>query len=204
MAFGDLAYRCHPSRTALIVVDVQRDFCEASPGLDKPVACDVDEAVGELASLIDAARAHEVPVVFVRTIHDRASDSVVWRARRRGLADYEHERCRPGTAGAEFYGVAPVDGEAVVVKHRYDAFLGTGLDQLLRARQREAVIVAGVTTDVCVETAIRHATNLDYLSTLAHDCSAAMTPDDHEQAVARIAQNFGLVATGKEIAALWE
>ena len=163
----------------------------------------MEDMVVRLSGLISTARDGAVPVVFVRTEHDRSSDSATWRARLGSVRDYDQERCQPGTSGSEFYGIAPINGEPIVTKHRYDGFVGTDLDQRLRAMRRESIVVAGVMTDVCVETTVRHAVCLDYLVTVVTDCCEATSSERHESAVARISQGFGLAATANGVKALW-
>jgi len=204
MAFGDLEYRCDPARATLVLVDVQVDFCTDVTADGRRPRPQMEQMATRLVPLVEAARRAAVPVVFVQTIHDAASDSEAWRSRRGALVAYERELCKPGSEGAEFFAVAPVAGEAVVVKHRYDAFVGTELDVVLRALGREAVIATGVMTDICVETTVRHALCLDYLTTTVSDCCAAGDEEQHEGTLRRLARSFGLVASAAELAALWK
>ena len=202
MGFGDLAYRCDPSRAALVVVDVQVDFCRPPEGRSGGGRA-MEEMGDHLLALTTTAHAAQVPVIFVQTIHGTDSDSPAWRSRRGSLAPYERELCKPGTEGMEFFRVAPRDGDIVIVKHRYDAFVGTQLDEILKSLRREAVILAGTLTDVCVETTLRHAVCLDYMVTLVSDCCASTTVERHELALGRVSESFGSVADSLEIAAMW-
>lgn len=72
-----------PDRTALVIVDVQNDYCHpdgalAAGGND---VAGVKAMMPRLHSLIDAARAHGVPVIFIQTFHEKATDSPVWASR---------------------------------------------------------------------------------------------------------------------------
>ena len=147
-----------PSRAALLLVDCQVDF--AAPegalgrqGVDMHAA---QAAIRNAAMLADAARAAQVPCLFARLItksNDETSMLREWN-RRRG-----HEKdpplCREGTRGAEFVGPQPLAGEAVFTKRRYDAFAGTGLDAHLRALKRDTLVIAGLTTECCVDSTAR-------------------------------------------------
>jgi nicotinamidase-related amidase len=203
VAFGDLEHRTDPARAALVVVDVQQDFCAESPRSTPERDSAMIAMAARLNFLIDAARRCRVPVVFVQTIHDVSSDSAQWRSRRGSASAYADELCRPSSGGEEFYEIEPRPGEPVVVKHRYDAFVGTELDELLRRSGRDALIFAGTMTDICVETTLRHAVCLDYLATLANDCCAAATAEAHEATCRRVVGAFGLVASAETIAASW-
>lgn len=202
MSFGDLADRIDPSRAALVVVDVQVDFCRAKGSSAEQDAA-MEKMSIQLEQLIADARSVSIPVIFIQTIHDLESDSPVWRSRRGSSAPYEDELCKPETEGAEFFRVAPHEGDVVIVKHRYDAFVGTELDSVLKSLDRKAVIMTGVMTDVCVETTLRHAMCLDYLATIVSDCCEAASRERHEAALQRVAQSFGAVASSTEIVELW-
>ena len=141
---------------------------------------------GQLNGLIAAARRAGVPVVYVRSIADAGNDSLAWRTRRGETYPFANSPGKAGTHGAEIYCDAPLEGEDVITKTRYDAFVGTPLDARLRAMGRESLVVTGVLTDICVETAVRHAVSLDYLVTVAGDCCQSFTPEHHEAALARI------------------
>jgi nicotinamidase-related amidase len=204
MAFGDLGYRLDPSRVALLVVDVQNDFCGPTSvtGVERDNTA-MKEMAANLDALIPIARSSGVPVIFVRTVQDRLADSPAWRARRSVPYPYEDELCKPGTDGIEFFCTPPLDDEAIVTKRRYDSFIGTDLDHLLRSAGREAIVAAGCLTDICVETAVRHAVSLDYLVTVASDCCASFTAEAHDQALARMERAFGRVVDSGAIATHW-
>jgi ureidoacrylate peracid hydrolase len=204
MEFGDLAYRLDPERVALLVVDVQNDFCGpvSVTGVERDNTA-MKQMAANLDELIPVARSVGVPVIFVRTVHDRLADSPVWRTRRSAMYPYEDELCKPGTDGIEFYCTPPLEGEAIVTKRRYDSFIGTDLDHLLHAANREAIVATGCLTDICVEAAVRHAVSLDYFVTVAADCCASFTTEAHGQALARMERAFGRVAGSAEIASHW-
>ncbi len=202
MGSGDLASRVDPAVAALVVVDVQLDFCRA-PGAGPAQDAAMEKMSLHLERLVDAAREVDIPVIFIQTIHDQESDSIAWRTRHGSLSPYEEELCKPGTAGAEFFRVAPREREVVVVKHRYDAFVGTELDAILKSLGRTALIMTGVMTDVCVETTLRHAMCLDYLVTAVSDCCESVTRERHEAALERFRRSFGAVADSNEIVGIW-
>jgi len=204
MNYGDLEYRLDPSRAALLVVDVQNDFCGpvSVTGIERDNSA--MKAMGAaLDELIPEARASGVPVIYVRTVQDQLADSPVWRSRRQVAYPYVDELCKPGTAGVEFYCTPPLDGEAVVTKRRYDSFIGTDLDHLLRSMRREAIVATGCLTDICVETAVRHAVSLDYFATVVSDCCASFTVEAHEQALSRMERAFGRVSDAATVIACW-
>ena len=191
-----------PGQSALLVIDVQNDYCHphgslGSHGAD--LAC-IAPALANIRRLIDGARAAGAAVIFIRNWHQPWANSAGWRARvarQSGSAQAE-------SWGAEFYGVAPAPGEPVIDKQRYDAFIGTPLDSALHALQRRTVVLTGFGTNVCVESTARHAVFLDYHIVFASDATG--TPDGeaaHRATLANIANHFGPVAATDEILAAW-
>jgi ureidoacrylate peracid hydrolase len=191
-----------PAETALIVVDVQNDFCSpegaaASGGSDTSAAM---EMLPTLERLLAAARAAGTNVIFVQTIHEASTDSEAWLGRKK---DPSRKNCLKGTWGADFTGVRPLESEPVVIKHRYSAFVNTRLDSVLRTLQVENLIVAGVATNVCVESTTRHGYMLDYHVTLVSDCCAAYVKEMHDMTLLVHEKHFGTVAAADEIIATW-
>lgn len=192
-----------PQRAALLVVDVQNDFCHER-GACSRVGFDmtaIQQSVGNLLGLIDAARKAGVPVIFVKTHHDRWTDSAAWLTR--GPRKAGGEICATGSWGAELYRVEPAAGERVVVKHRYSGFYMTELEMVLRVLGRQSVLVTGVATNVCVESTARDAFMRDFNVVLVEDCAGAATKEEHEAACANIRGYFGRVLDSERLVALW-
>jgi nicotinamidase-related amidase len=106
-----------------------------------------------------------------------------------------------GAWGTEFHEqAAPIDGEAVIVKHRVNAFVGTSLDVLLRARAVKDVVVVGCSTDVGVQTTARMAHDLDYACTVIGDCCAAPKDEDHDPTLRMLAKVARVTALDEFVA----
>jgi ureidoacrylate peracid hydrolase len=198
-----LSQLVEPTRTALVIVDVQNDFC-APEGVagkaGKPLgACNA--MLPKLQALIDGARAAGTQVIFIQTIHTKWTDSKTWLFRN---GDKPHDEiCRENTWGAQFWGIAPRPDEPVVVKHRYSAFINTRLDSVLRTLRVENLIMTGVATNVCVESTARDGFMLDYNVVFVGDCSAAYSQAAHDATLATMGTNFGRVANHDEILQSW-
>ena len=200
--------RFDPATTAIVVVDVQNDFCDpagacARNGSDVTAAV---EMVPRLERLLDSARAAGVMVVFIQTTHDETTDSPAWLARRGDASPVlaaPAGNCRTGTWGAEFYRVAPQPGEPVVIKHRYSAFAGTNLDVVLRTAGIDSLLLTGVSTNVCVESTLRDGLFAEYRVTLVEDCAASFEAEAHAATVENVAKYFGVVTTSEEIGSTW-
>jgi ureidoacrylate peracid hydrolase len=192
-----------PAKTAVIVVDVQNDFCSPDGALGKagqPTQAAMD-MIPNLQRLLTAARAAKAPVIFIQTIHEDATDSEAWVGR---MAGKSASICRKNTWGAEFTEVAPVPGEPVVIKHRYSAFINTRLDSILRTFKVENLIMTGVSTNVCVESTARQGYMLDYHIVFLSDCTAAYSQEEHDMALYNMKAHFGLVAKADDVIAVWK
>jgi ureidoacrylate peracid hydrolase len=89
------------------------------------------------------------------------------------------------------------------VKHRYDAFLATDLDLVLRSNAVRTVVLTGVSTHVCVETTARSAFVRDYYTVVVADGCAAYSIEEHQASLRVIDRFFGEVAGMEEILPLW-
>lgn len=151
--------------TAVLVIDVQRDFLSPSLG---------EGYEARLASLLHAARTGELPVVHVHSRFEPDGSDWMPRYRRRGNIP-----CIRGTDGAAVASVArPVDGETVVVKHTFDAFLGTTLEEHLRSQGVDRLLVAGLVTSTCVLLSAATAMQLGFEVAVVED-AVADEPDVH-------------------------
>jgi ureidoacrylate peracid hydrolase len=187
-------------RSALIVVDMQNDFCHDDGALAKR-GIDVrptQDMAPRLVAFVDAARAAGLPVIYLANMHDSWTDSAAWRRR---FGSTSPEICRPGSWGAAFYAVSPRPEERVVPKHRYNAFVGTNLDMILRARGLTTLIFTGVATNVCVETTARDAYVRDYQIVLVRDCLAGSSVEEHEAALRTLERYFSAAVLDSEQAA---
>ncbi|PSC67988.1 isochorismatase hydrolase family [Micractinium conductrix] len=145
-------------REALLVVDMQNDFC-----LPDSVLC-VKDAVGclpKVVEAVEAARASGVDVVWVIRHHDPAGvDVEVFRA---PMFAQGKGSTIPGTPGAELVApLATAPGERVVVKKRFSGFFQTELDMVLRRRGVQRVTICGVQTPNCIRGTAWDAIALDY------------------------------------------
>jgi ureidoacrylate peracid hydrolase len=187
----------------LLVVDMQNDFCHADGALAKRGA-DLGPTraiVPALVKLIDRARAARVPVIYTANAHDEWTNAGTWRKRQGGEG---LSLCRTGSWGAEFFGVKPAVDERVLIKHRYNAFVGTDLDLILRSRNIDTIYFTGVATNICVESTARDAFARNYTVTRVRDCLAGSSVEEHDWALRSLERYFGAaVADSASVAAAW-
>lgn len=177
----------HAASTALLVIDMQRDFLDprgyaAQAGLD---IARLRQTIAPVQSLLAAARAADMRVLFTREGHrPDLSDCPPAKLKRSRNAGATIGTSGPlgrllvrGEYGHDLVDeCAPLPGEQVIDKPGYSAFHQTDLDQILRAQGIQTLLVCGVTTEVCVNTSVRAATDLGYhCITVADACAASET-----------------------------
>ncbi|WP_223477375.1 cysteine hydrolase family protein [Oricola indica] len=172
-------------KTALIVVDMINEFCK--PG-GKMVLPGYEKLMPQQKALIAAARANDVPVIFVIDSH-----------RKNMRQDREFLKRTPhgveNTWATEIIeDLEPREDDLYVIKHRYSAFFQTDMDLLLKDMQISQVVVCGVVTNICVRSTVHDAFFQGYDVVVPHDACAATGPREHVSTLYDIATHFGTVA----------
>jgi nicotinamidase-related amidase len=168
------------ARDALLVVDLQNDYCAPEGcfhrlGLIDPART---RAVADAAArLVGAARTAGVCTTFVRTVQD---ESLHRNVRERNRAEGRADCVQRGAWGAEPFGPHPRPGDPVLVKRGYDPFLGTTLERDLHRRGVERLIVVGVFTDMCVDALARSAFQLGFEPVIVRDACLPLERDQDE------------------------
>lgn len=201
----EVADRLAPGHTAVLVVDMQNDFCANGGYVDKVIKRDLSacQAVaGPVNELVAAARAAGVPVVWLRADYrrERIPESMRAKLDKQGVTEV---CCVPGTWGADWFGVAPAEGEPVVTKSSYSGFHATGMEQTLRGLGARTVVFCGVQTHVCVESTLRDAHSLGFYCVVPQECVASHTPPAHEATLANVRFLFGDVVTLGQVTSRW-
>lgn len=189
-------------RAAVVVVDVQNDYCHKEGSLGKRGSNleMVDGMIQNIKTLLASAREQQVPVIFVKTHHEEATNSDAWKTRSNGRST---KNCIPGSWGAAFYEIEPNGEEPVVVKHRYSAFIHTRFESILRALNVDTLIMTGISTNVCVESTARDGFMLDYHIILPEDACAAYSKPAHDMTLYNIDKYFGAVTSTNDILKIW-
>lgn len=211
--FGELGEVVHPGHTALVIIDMQRDFIEPDGVFGRMgVNLGMYPAMRlRLAGLLRDARATGLLVVHVQmsTLPGGMSDSPAQIRFNLRM----HERLRAGgpplvytvegTSGHDFVsGLQPLPSEPVVRKRRSSAFWGTDLSMLLRANGIRSVVVAGCTTEGCVESTARDALFNDFYTVVAEDAVASDDPEQHRASLLLMRHRFDVVGVA-ELGTLW-
>jgi len=192
-----------PARTALVVIDMQRDFLEPG-GFGDSLGNDVSlltKVIAPLGALLSAARKLGMLIIHTREGH-RPDLSDAPRAKvERGAPSMRIGAPGPmgrilirGEAGHDIIpALYPETGEPVIDKPGKGAFYATDLHSILQNRQIENLIVTGVTTEVCVHTTVREANDRGYRCIVPSDCCGSYFPEFHEMGLRMIKAQGGIL-----------
>lgn len=190
---------------ALLVVDMQNDFLDprgyfADQGMD---VSPLRKTIAPIRSLREALPP-AVKVVFTTQVYEPDGSDDLWRVHR--IRPARLVRCREGgpvrrgTWGAQIVPeLTTPSPERVIEKRRFDGFYQTDLELALRCWGVKTLILAGVVTDVCIETTLRSAYVRDFDVVLVRDCTAAWGAEDAARTMATVESHFGLVMTSGDV-----
>jgi nicotinamidase-related amidase len=191
-----------PARTALVIIDMQRDFLEPG-GFGEMLGNDVSQlarTVAPLMAVLAAARATGMTVIHTREGHrPDLTDAPPTKLARGNLAcgiGDPGPKGRVLVRGEEGHDIIdelyPIDGEAVLDKPGKGAFHATDLELMLRNGGITTLVVTGVTTEVCVHTTVREGNDRGFECLVLEDCVGSYFPEFHEVGLRMIAAQGGI------------
>ena len=203
-----------PGKTAFVIIDMQRDFLEPG-GFGEALGNDVSQlrgAIAPIGGVLAACRAAGVLVIHTREGHRPDLSDLNSAKHRRGRGTVRIGDTGPMgrilVRGADGHDIipelAPIEGEPVIDKPGKGAFYATDLEAILRGRGITQLILAGVTTEVCVHTTLREANDRGFECLVLSDGTASYFPEFHRAALAMAcAQDgiFGWVAPSEPVIA---
>ncbi len=197
-----LEQKVDPAHTALVVVDMQRDYCCAG-GILTRMGFDiapVQALAPRLAEFVDRARYAHVPIIHLKmaTLPELRSPALAEHYRRAGLE-------RPlDPSLSEFFGVIPHPGDIVIQKYRYSGFVSTYLERYLRANSVQTLVITGVATNVCVESTARDGFMRDYSIVIPREMTEGTTPEAKRLSLETLEHFFAEVIYSDDLMRCWE
>jgi len=193
-----------PKHSAVLVVDMQNDFCSDKGILEKRgLDCSMErEMAPRLGHFLTAARRAGVRIIHIQNVQSDGTLSPVWRRKMKQV-----DTTLLGTWGAQPYEgqpeLTPLKGEHVVQKHRYSGFVGTDLQLILKSIGVRTLIMAGTHTNACVESTARDGFMLEFHIVFLTDCTSALSQKAHDASLLNIERLFGDLANADKVIKAW-
>jgi ureidoacrylate peracid hydrolase len=192
------------SRTAMVVVDMQKTFCEPGAPAEVPASRGIVQAINRLAAGLRSAGGTVIWCTHANLGVGKSSD---WRnffdhfvsddIRSRTI-----ESLSPGGSGQAIWPELDVrDTDQKLFKNRYSALVpgSSQLERVLRSLDIDTLLICGTKTNICCESTARDAMMMDFKVVMVSDGTAALSDEEHQAALENIIQQFGDVMTVDEI-----
>lgn len=172
------------NKSALIVIEMQETF-RTDMGLIS------DKQINNVKSLISFAESYQMPIIFVR--HNDSSETS------QNMINWWGEKLEKGSDSWKIIAELDTYKHIIIDKSQYSAFYGTNLDHILKAKSVDTVILCGLMTNCCCETAARDAFMRGYNIVFVNDATSTINADLHLSAIKNISFGFGCVVDTNHI-----
>ncbi len=162
---------------AVLVIDMLNEFVTGKFGFEG-----AREIVPRIKRVLEWARRGGIPIIYVCDSHEPGDPELrVWG-----------EHAMKGTEGAKIVPeLSPSPGDLVIEKRTYSAFFSTQLDQLLKDKKIQELILMGLVTNICVQHTAADAFFRGYKIRVLTDCTASPVKEEHERALQYMKQVYG-------------
>ena len=173
---------------ALFVIDMQRHFCDPKSSFFVPGS---DALALKIKQLVDVFNSNNRPIFFTRHIDSLDKDNLMLR--------WWKEKIKEEDPMSEVIDILDTKKGATVIKHQYDGFLNTRLEDLLRKKDVRQVVVCGVLTNLCCETTARSAFMRGFEVYFVKDGTATFSKDMHEASLLNLSYGFAILTTINDV-----
>lgn len=167
-----------PKRSALLIIDMEKAFVAPGAALNIRGA---EETVPRIAAVVEQAREINLPVIWIKRIYQADGSDMEIPRRKELFRRGQYGVLAPDSSGLnsieEPEGLYRDPDEKVIIKPRFSAFFRTELDDYLRERKIDTVLLAGTTTPNCIRCTGYDAVSLDYRCIVLEPCCSSQTPE---------------------------
>ncbi len=198
----------NPANTAVLVIDIQNDYCSERGKLatmGKLNVQPIQRMIPKLTEFVDTARRFNLPIIFTQMIEDPKymNENAILKIK---SAKKPFVLCSPKTIGFDFYKMKPKKGDTKIIKKSYDAFSNLKLETTLKRRRIKNLIITGVNTAVCVDATLRTGFTKGYNIIIPEDL-VSMPKErmyQHNAAIDIWKTIFAHIEKSDEIIKVWE
>ncbi len=181
-------FKIDKDNVALLVIDMQRHFCDKESSFFVPNS---NILAQKLKNLVEAFSRRNRPIIFTRHIDSEKQGNLMLR--------WWSEKIREGDPMSEVVDILDVSKGTTVIKHQYDGFLNTKLEEILRKNDVGQVVICGVLTNLCCETTARSAFMRGFEVYFVEDGTATFSREMHEAALLNLSYGFAIPTTIKDV-----
>ena len=196
--------KINPKHTAILVIDIQDDFVNpegilAKRGRNMSM---INDVVEKLPTFLEQAKSLGVLTLYTQQIYDY--DKLNPLQKEQYDLDNKFVTCDKDTDGWKLYGITPGEND-VYVKYNYNVFSNPDLIKRLEENDIKTLVIVGVDTVYCLETAIRNGYDLGYKIVVPEDLVAgnAKHIEMHNNTLIHVKKNYGVVSSSQEILDIW-
>jgi len=171
-------FKIQKNKMALLIIDMQRHFCDPESSFFVPGS---DALAGKIKTLVDSFSQYNRPIIFTRHIDSEEEDNLMLRWWSEQIREEE-----PGKG-------------TTVIKHQYDGFLNTDLQEILHTKGVRQVVICGVLTNLCCETTARIAFMRGFEVFFVKDGTATFKQAMHEASLLNLSYGFAVLTTIQDV-----
>jgi len=181
-------FKIQKDKVALLIIDMQRHFCDPKSSFFVPGS---DALAEKLKILVDSFSRNSLPIIFTRHIDSEEEDNLMLR--------WWSEQIRKEDPMSEVMGILEPGKGTTVIKHQYDGFLNTDLQEILHTKGVRQVVICGVLTNLCCETTARSAFMRGFEVFFVKDGTATFKQAMHEASLLNLSYGFAVLTTIQDV-----